>query len=125
MFDIYPNNIQQCRTSILQKCMNQEFNDSIILKTVLKKRKMTQDDLAKLIGMGRTKLSMALSLPVLPADFKEQVIEALGLPADTFPPISKQFKQSDLETLIPDLLSKVDLILVTQERILHLLEAKS
>jgi transcriptional regulator with XRE-family HTH domain len=105
--------------------MNQHFSDADILKSILKKRRMTQEDLARLLGMGRTKLNMTLAVDMLPDEFRQRVTEALQLPADTFPPRAQGLSKMDLETLVPDLMKKVEMMLAQQAQILQLLQTRA
>lgn len=101
--------------------MPQEVTDSDIVKSILRMRRMTQEDLAVKIKVGRSKLNMALSVGWLSDDIKKKILAGLELPAETFPDRKSEAPPVDDMVI---LMEKVDTILQQQKRILLLLEAK-
>lgn len=93
-----------------------------ILKGILKQRRMTQEQLATRIGYGRTKLNLALGMSVLDTDLKRKVVEALGLPEDTFPERAVEEPEAAPSTFFAELNDKIDLVLQQQKTILQLLQ---
>ena len=63
----------------------QDITDGVILKAILKRKGLTQNELAEKLNIGRTRLNMYVGMPALPDELKEKIIAVLELPEDSFP----------------------------------------